>query len=162
MEKKDRKMFPLYVDLSDKTIVVAGGGFIAERRITSLLDFAGKIIVTAPEVTPVLEELHREGRIVLQKREFNVKDIDGADIVLAATSDSDLNEDIYRICKARNITVNISDNQEKCDFFFPGIIRYGDIVIGFSSGGSDHRKTKEVRQKVEAFLKNEDTSGGTF
>ena len=153
MEKKDRKMFPLYVDLSEKTVLVAGGGKIAERRITSLLDFAGRIRVIAPEVTGVIDELQKDGKITLQKRKFDVKDIEGADIVLAATDQKDLNEDIYRICKARNITVNISDNQEKCDFFFPGIIRYEDIVIGFSSSGGDHKKTKEVRQKVETFLK---------
>ena len=153
MNKK--KMFPVYIDLSDKKILVVGGGTIAERRIKSLSGFAGSIRVVAPEVTEAIEEAASEGTIKWEKRKYISDDILNADIVLGATDSTEVNNMIYNQCREKGIVVNISSDKSKCDFHFPGLIQYEDIVIGFNSGGNDHRKTRELREKVQNFLEEE-------
>lgn len=152
---KTKKMFPLYVDLSEKHILVAGGGTIGERRVKSLLSFAGKITVVSPELTEELKSLAEEGRITWICRNYEKDDLDSADIVLGATDHEEVNYRIYSDCREKQITVNISNDKSKCDFYFPGIIQHDDIVIGFNGGGTNHRKTREVREQVQKFLEEE-------
>ena len=152
---KTKKMFPLYVDLSDSEILVAGGGRIAERRIRSLLPFAGKITVVSPELTSGLQELAEEGKITWLRKTYEKKDIESASVVLGATDNEEVNYSIYRDCREKHITVNISNDKSRCDFYFPGIIQYEDIVIGFNGGGTNHGKTREVREQVQKFLEEE-------
>lgn len=57
------------------------------------------------------------------------------------TDNHALNEEIYKICKENNILVNVASNQEKCDFHFPGILEYENVVIGFNGCGKDHKRS---------------------
>lgn len=148
----DRK-FPMYVDIHNKQIVVIGAGKIAERRVDTLLSFCNNIKIIAPSVTPAISGLINQNRVTWLQKKFDENDIKGADIVLAATNDSKVNDEIYHMCKTKNILVNISSDQKKCDFQFPGIINYENVVIGFNSGGEDHKKVRKLRKKVENFLK---------
>lgn len=145
----------MFVDLSEKKVVVIGGGKIAARRVNTLLDFAGEIFVVAPEADETVLKLAEEGRIAYEKRPYKAGDLDGADIVLASTDNSSLNDEIYAECKRRNITVNVASDKEKCDFHFPGIVKKDSIVIGVNAGGNDHRGAKEMRLKLQKYLDSE-------
>ena len=90
--------FPLFVDLSEKKVYVIGAGTIAKRRIRSLIDFTDHLTVVAPEVNPELNGLEQEGKIVIQRKKFELSDITDADMVIAATNDHTLNNDIYEFC----------------------------------------------------------------
>ena len=96
---KNKRYFPLYVDLSDKNIVVVGGGTIAPRRVKALLLFTRNITVIAPKMTADLWELGKLGKIQIQPRPVKKSDFSMAYMVLAVTNNSELNEEIYRICK---------------------------------------------------------------
>ncbi|MEE0713470.1 MAG: NAD(P)-dependent oxidoreductase, partial [Blautia sp.] len=87
-----------------------------------------------------------------QQKKYEKSDIKDADMVLAVTDDSALNEEIYKICKEKNILVNVASNQEKCDFHFPGILEYEDVVIGFNGCGKDHKKVRKVREMIQEML----------
>ena len=108
--------FPLFVDLSEKKVYVIGAGTIAKRRIRSLIDFTDHLTVVAPEVNPELNTLEQEGRISILRKKFELKDIADADLVIAATNDHTLNNDIYEYCIGENILVNVCNDKEKCDF----------------------------------------------
>lgn len=153
MEMNDNKFFPLFTDLTKKQIVVFGAGKIAARRVRTLLTFAGKIVCVAPECTEEIESLAQSGEIIYYKKCYERSDLEGADVVLAATNDSAVNERIYEACKAAGILVNVSSDRSKCDFHFPGITEYEGVVIGFNGGGKDHKKVREVRRKTEKLLK---------
>lgn len=150
-----KKKFPLYVDIQKKHILVVGAGKIAQRRVASLVEFCDHIQVISPNITPVLLEYVHKGQVTWVQKEFDETDIRNADFVLATTNDQNVNEEIYQICKNNQIPVNISSNQEMCDFQFPGLIQYENVVIAFNSGGEDHKKVKKVRQQVEMFLKGQ-------
>ena len=117
---KNSAFFPLFVDISEKKIVVIGGGAIATRRVKTLLPFEPQIVVVAPEVTEELEELEKEEKITIFHRKYQREDIYDAWMVLAATNDSELNNGIYSVAKCLGALVNVASNQGKCDFHFPG------------------------------------------
>ena len=152
MAEKKKPYFPMFVDLSEKKVVVVGAGTIAKRRIRSLIEFTNHMVVIAPEVNPELQELESSGVIGILRKNYEREDIYGADIVIAATNDHKTNDDIYSVCKCMGITVNVCSDKNKCDFYFPGIARKEQIVVGVTATGTDHRKAKDVVEKVRQIL----------
>lgn len=153
--KENKLLFPMFMDISDKKVLVIGGGKVAARRVRTLLDFAGEILVVAPDAKEEIVQLAKEGIISYEKRPYEKSDLNGADIVLAATDDISLNDEIYGDCKRLGITVNVASDREKCDFHFPGIVKKGPVVIGINAGGNDHRGAKEMRLKLQRYLDSE-------
>ena len=143
---KNKRYFPMFIDLSDKKIVVVGGGNIATRRIRTLLQFTRNITAIAPKSTMELQELVKRS------------DFDMAYMVIAATNDWKLNDEIYRVCKEEGIYVNVADDKSKCDFYFPGIYMKDEVVIGITASGLDHSRAKKVRLAIqEAMEASDDT-----
>ena len=88
------------------------------------------------------------GEIVYRERRFEESDLEGMDMVLAATDDPALNHRITEFCRAGNIPVNNASCKEDCDFFFPAILQADGLTIGVSSGGNDHKKVAEICEKL--------------
>ena len=146
--------FPLFVDLWKKKIVIVGGGTIALRRMRCLLPFEPELWIVAPEIKAGQQSVPQSVHLLKQTYEPSV--CQGAFLVLAATDDTDLNARICRDGKACGAYVNNASDREQCDFYFPGIIRKENCVIGISSSGTDHAGTKNLRKKVEQVLEIED------
>lgn len=161
MEKKNKKYFPVFVDLSDKKIVVVGAGTIAKRRIRALVDFTDHLFVIAPEVNPELRDLEAAGRLTIVRRKYAKEDIRGASLVIAATNDNRLNQDIYSDCKEAGILVNVCNDKTRCDFYFP-VLAYDDtIVAGVSSAGRDAAGSKRVANQIREMLREKEKPTGT-
>lgn len=144
--------FPIFIDLSEKKILVIGAGKIARRRITVLCRFTPTLTVIAPDSLPEIEALAEEGTIRLLRKSYEEEDIEGADIVFAATNDHDVNDRIHDDCKKYGIMVNVSTDRRKSDFYFPGIAAKGDIVVGVTASGKDHAGAKRVSEQVRKLL----------
>ena len=136
---KTKRYFPMFIDLSDKKIVVVGGGNIATRRVRTLLQFTRNITAIALITRPV-------------KR----SDFDMAYMVIAATNDWKLNDEIYRVCKEEGIYVNVADDKSKCDFYFPGIYMKDEVVVGITASGLDHIRAKKVRIAIQEAIEASD------
>jgi siroheme synthase-like protein len=150
MTDKKKAYFPMFVDLSDKKVVVVGAGTIAKRRIRALIEFTEHLVVIAPEVNQELKELEETGRITILRKHYEREDIYDASLVIAAASDNRTNQEIYTACKCLGIPVNVFTDKSKCDFFFPAIVADDEMVVGISSGG--RRKSKEVAAKIRGLL----------
>ncbi len=154
----EKNYFPMFVDLTQKTIVVIGGGTIATRRVRTLISFTDNLTVIAPEISSALKKYETEGRIHYVNRGYLSEDITGADIVLAATNDTVLNHRIVEECRAlevqgnKKILVNIADDKKKCDFYFPSVIDADGIIIGINSSGRSPTKVKEMRKNLKKIL----------
>ncbi|MDO4305663.1 MAG: bifunctional precorrin-2 dehydrogenase/sirohydrochlorin ferrochelatase [Eubacteriales bacterium] len=146
---KNKRYFPMFVDLSDKNIVVVGGGNIATRRVKTLLQFTRNVTAVAPLMTQDLQELGKAGMVTVLQRAVKRSDLTMAYMVIAATNDHKLNDEIYRVCKEEGIYVNIADDKEKCDFYFPGIFMQDELVVGITASGLDHKKARRVRLAIE-------------
>ena len=167
--------FPLFVDLSERHVLVIGGGTIAERRIRTILPFAGSVTVVSTSLTEGLAELVRAAEntggkaedasgtdgaggapaLVWRQCRYEREMLHGADLVLACTDDPAVNDDIHAVCRSLGIPVNLCNDKNKCDFYFPGIVRKENVVVGITASGTDHRKAKEIRERIEACLQEE-------
>lgn len=145
----ERPYFPMFIDLTDRKIFVAGGGRIARRRIEALVKFGADIHVAAPQVCPEIALLAEEGKIKILLREYRPSDLDGMEFAIAATDDREVNRAVYAECRKRGIPVNVADDKTLCDFYFPALVLTDDVVIGIGSGGESPGKVKEVRQRIE-------------
>lgn len=152
MDRQNKLYFPMFVDISDKKIIIVGGGKIAQRRIETLLDFADNLWVIAPEITAPIARLSDNQQIHWIKDVYHTDMIVGADIVLAATNDAACNDKVAEDCKSRHILVNTAHKKEACDFYFPGIVRQGNIVAGVTASGLNHHEAKEARERISQAL----------
>ena len=145
--------FPMFVDISTKRILVIGGGKIAARRVRTLLKFAEHIEVTAPEICDEMKDILKEeekkevpqavwsSRKVLEEDLKDTSDfLNGADIVLTATDDRELNQKIVSACRMRKILVNTADDKSLCDFYFPAVTEKDGVVIGRIPVGKARRR----------------------
>lgn len=148
----ERPYFPVFIDLTDRTVLVAGGGRIALRRVRTLLQFGAQIRVVAPRLCQEILEMEKGKTIRAVQREYEKEDIAGAALVLAATDSREVNRQIFEDCHAEGIPVNVSDDRTLCDFYFPSVVMTDATVIGISSGGTDPGKTKEIRRQIERTL----------
>ena len=144
--------FPLFTNVTDKKFVVIGAGNIAKRRIETLLKFDCSIKIVAEEALPELIDYAEAKRLELQLKNYEPEDLEGADYVLAATNQKQLNQQIFMDCKERNITVNIADSKEKSDFYFPGIIRKNGITVGVTAEGKNHQLAKKATRAIAECL----------
>ena len=145
----ERPYFPMFIDLTDRKIFVAGGGRIARRRIEALVKFGADIHVAAPLVCPEIALLAGEGKIKTVLREYRPSDLDGMEFAIAATDDREVNRAVYAECRKKGIPVNVADDKTLCDFYFPALVLTDNVVIGIGSGGESPGKVKEVRQRIE-------------
>lgn len=151
----DKMYFPMFVDLSDKKIVVAGGGNVAARRVDTLLRFAEDITVVAPMFCERLRELGGEGRVRCIGRAYEKGDIRGADLVLAATDSGKVNRVIGEDCReeerrsGRRVFFNAADDKELCDFYFPAVVETDGVIIGINSAGRNPAEVRRVRERLQ-------------
>ena len=149
------RYFPLFIDLEKKKITVIGAGTIASRRIRTLLNFGARITVLAPEASEEVEKLAEEGKLIWRKGCYApglTGLLEDAVFVLAATDSGETNRAVWQECRRLGIPVNLSDDREKCDFYFPGIAAGGGIVAGITAEGKNHRLAKEVTAEVRSLL----------
>ena len=157
--------FPLFVDLTKKKILIAGGGNIAERRMRTILPFAGQVTVVSGSFTEGIRTLAEKNgssaaKIILLKRHFEEADLENADLVLACTSDDEQNRTITGLCRGKGIPANNCSDKEDCDFFCPGLIYRDPFVVGFTASGKGHGQVREIRERTEKIIddimKNDD------
>lgn len=153
MPKAGKPYFPMFVDLSEKKVYVVGAGTIAKRRIRSFVEFTNHLTVIAPEVNPELNKMEQSGQITILRKKYESRDIYDADMVIAAANDHKINEDIYRVCQERGILVNVCSDKKKCDFYFPGLVKRDNVVVGINASGSDQKKAKTLTEKIGEMIK---------
>ncbi|MGI6031662.1 MAG: precorrin-6A reductase [Eubacteriales bacterium] len=154
LARENTPYFPLFFPLRGQRVVVVGGGAIALRRIRTLLPFGCDICWITPQRREPVEGVQ------WLARPYQPGDCRGAKLVLAVTDDPEVNEQVCRECRQLGIWVNRADKKEACDFYFPAVIRRGDVVIGVTASGADHRLNRRVadaiRQRVGELIPGEE------
>lgn len=160
MRKERYPRFPLFLNLSGKEILIVGAGNIAVRRAGILMAFGCRIRMCSPEKQEHIKEPLRgwieEGMISYTSRRFDPNVLTGREfLVLAATDEKETNVRITQICREKRILVNNASDSSMCDFFFPSVLQDEEIVIGIAGDGSDHKRVKQIRKKIQDMLKGE-------
>lgn len=145
-------VFPLFINLKGKKCVIIGGGNVAERKINVLLGFEPEMVVISPTVTENIKQLQSQGIITHITDSYRPTYLDKAFLVIAATSDNQLNEAIYQEAMNRQLPINVVDAPDKCTFIFPSIIQRDELVIGISTSGVYPALSKKIREKIEQVI----------
>lgn len=140
--------FPLCINLEDKRFLVVGYGRIAKRKLKAISEFTSNIKIITKELTE--EELGKGIEIV--NKCFDEKDLEGVDFVITATGNREQDEAVVASCKAKGIPVNAADDREECDFFLPGIIKRGNLVVSVSTSGKSPAYSRYLREQIEDMI----------
>lgn len=143
--------FPFFIELEGKECLVVGGGDVAFRKIRELLPFGVNITVVSLKICESICDLAGEhpGQLQLLYRAYEKKDLEQKFFVIAATDNEECNREISEYCRLERILVNVVDDKEKCSFYFPSLVKQGDIVAGFSSGGNSPALIKKLRRELQ-------------
>jgi precorrin-2 dehydrogenase / sirohydrochlorin ferrochelatase len=142
-------LFPMFLKLESKQCVVVGAGKIGESKIGGLLGTGARIRVVALDATPTVCDWAREGLIELDLRAFSNDDLNGAFLAVVATSSRSLNELVYREAQKRGVLCNVADVPDLCDFFYPAVVKRGDLQIAISTAGQSPSLAQKIRQQLE-------------
>jgi precorrin-2 dehydrogenase/sirohydrochlorin ferrochelatase len=142
-------LFPMFLKLGGRQCLVVGAGKVGEGKIAGVLDTGARIRVVSREATASVREWARGGRIELELRSFSPEDLDGAFVAVVATASRDLNEFVYREAQVRGVLCNVVDVPEFCDFYYPAVVRRGDLQIAISTSGQSPSLAQKLRQQLE-------------
>jgi siroheme synthase-like protein len=142
-------LFPIFVKLRGRLVVVVGGGEIAAEKIDGLLRAGANVHVVAPEVNAPLGDLIARGKVEWVAREFQAHDLAGATLAIAATSAPGINAAVYHEAEVRGILCNAVDDIENCHFYYGSIVQRGDLQIAISTNGKSPALAQRLRQELE-------------
>jgi precorrin-2 dehydrogenase/sirohydrochlorin ferrochelatase len=143
---------PFYIaclKLKGRRCVVVGGGEIGLEKVEGLLACDGEVTLIAPEAEPALERYASEGSIRWERRAYaGPSDLEGVFMVIAATSDTDVNIAVYDDAERRAMLVNVVDVPPLCNFILPAIVRTGPLAIAISTAGASPALAKRIKREV--------------
>jgi len=141
--------YPIVLKLEGRPCLVVGGGVVAERKVSSLLEAGARVRVVAPRFTPGLEAMGREGVVELVPREYQARDLEGAALVISAASRREVNTQVAREAGERGVLVNVVDSPRECSFIVPSVVRRGGLILAISTSGLSPALARHLREKLE-------------
>ena len=142
-------LFPMFLKLSGRRCLVVGAAEVGESKIAGLLETGAHIRVVALEASATVREWAQSGSIDLELRHFKPEDLDGVFLAIVATSSRALNQRIYHEAQSRGVLCNIVDVPDLCDFFYPSVVRRGDLQIAVSTAGQSPSLAQKIRRQLE-------------
>lgn len=140
-------LFPVFLKLEGRRVLVVGGGRIAEAKLPGLLAGGARVTVVAPEV--------REGissaPVVTLLRSFQPDDVNGAWLVVAAAH-ACVNREVLAAAEARGVFVNAVDDPAHGSVYTGGVLRRGGVTIAVSTGGRAPALAGLLREALEAVI----------
>lgn len=148
------KGYPLFLKLEGERCLVFGGGNVARRKIQTLLKRGARITCVSRSFSTPLKNLAKKNRLqlILKKTGEGRALLNGARLVVAATSDASFNARVAQSCRKAKILVNVVDNPELCDFYVPAVLERGPLQIAISTGGTSPLFSRRLREALEKVI----------
>jgi len=143
---------PIFFNITDRLCVVIGGGDVATRKVSMLLKANAAVTLISPEICSELKGLADAGKIQYIQASYHADYLTDACMVIAATDDEVVNQQVSHDAKARNIPVNVVDAPALCTFTMGSIIDRSPVVIAISSEGNAPVLARYIRSKIETML----------
>ncbi len=151
-------LFPVFFKLEQLHVLIVGGGSIGLEKITAVLKNSPltKITLVARNVLPDIKAFQAESeKLVICERNFEVSDLDGKDLVIAATGDRSVSELIRFEATKRKLLINVADTPDLCDFYLGSIVQKGDLKIAISTNGKSPTLAKRLKEVFNEALPEE-------
>jgi len=143
---------PIFTKLDNKPVLVVGGGEVALRKCRAFLKARANVTLVAPWFCDELKEHAHNNEVTLIDAYFDESHLEGKMLVIAATDRDDVNNNVFELANARNVFVNVVDDQPKCTFIFPSIVDRDPITIAISSAGTAPVLARRLREKLETLI----------
>jgi precorrin-2 dehydrogenase/sirohydrochlorin ferrochelatase len=145
-------LFPIFLKLTGRPCIVIGASEIAASKIDSLRAAEARVTVIAPVASARIAEMAAAGEIVLRQREYAMGDLAGHFLAVAATSNPAVNRAVFAEAQAASILINAVDDPPFCDFYFPSVVRRGDLQIAISTAGASPALAQRLRKEINSLL----------
>ncbi len=145
-------LFPIYLKLEGRRILIVGGGNVGLEKITSLSTSGARLRVVAPVAIEAVRQLADAGKLTWEARAFADEDVLDADLVIAATDQPAVNRAVFLAASRRHVLCNSADDPPNCDFYFPSIVRRGKLQIAISTAGESPALAQQLRREIDAAL----------
>ncbi|HBW79101.1 MAG TPA: siroheme synthase [Sphingobacterium sp.] len=152
------QLFPIFVKLNQIDTLLVGGGKVALEKFQALIsnDEGLKLTIVTREIIPEFKELLQNyTQIQLHMRPFRPDDLTDNQLVIAATNNMELNEQLRNLTGQNNILFNAADKPELCDFYLGSIVKKGDLKIAISTNGKSPTIAKRVKELLNDLLPEE-------
>lgn len=145
-----RDLYPVFLDLTDRLVVVVGGGQVATERAAKLAAHGARVRVVSPALGEQLSAMAADGRVAEHRaRRYEHGDLDGAVLVVAATDDADVNRRVRDDARAAGAEVNVADDPEGSTAVIPALMREGDLAIAITTGGASPVVSRRIREDLQ-------------
>jgi precorrin-2 dehydrogenase/sirohydrochlorin ferrochelatase len=145
-------LFPIFLKLTGRPCIVIGAGNLAESKIESLQAANARVSVIAPKANARIIAMAESGEIAWQQREYAAGDVAGNFLVIAATDDPAVNRAVFAEAETAGILINAVDDPPFCDFYFPSVVRRGELQIAISTAGASPALAQRLRKEINALL----------
>ena len=144
--------FPIFMNVRGQTCLVVGGGAVARRKTEALLRSGASIRLVAPQISTDLQALVQEKQGELLPRAFQATDLDDVVLVIAATDDEQVNQQVSALAAQARLPVNVVDQPELSSFITPAVVDRSPVVVAVSSGGNAPVLTRLLKARIESFV----------
>jgi precorrin-2 dehydrogenase/sirohydrochlorin ferrochelatase len=144
--------YPIFLDLTDKKVVIIGGGTVATRKAETILATGARLVVVAPHLDETMRKVCAGTSAKLIDSKYSKDYLTGATLVIAATNDESLNKQIYKDCQQFEILCNVVDSPSLCDFYVPAVVQRGDLQIAIGTDGNCPAYAGHLRKKLESIF----------
>lgn len=153
-------LYPIFLKLHQLKVLIVGAGEVGCEKLTFMLKSSpdANITVVAKAVLPPVRDLlehYPDVELEIQLKAFEPGDVEGFDLVIAATNFQELNASVRDAAKAAGALVNVADTPALCDFYLGSIVTRGDLKVAVSTNGKSPTFAKRFRQWLEASLPSE-------
>jgi siroheme synthase-like protein len=155
-DQEKNTLYPVFLKLNKLDLLIVGGGNVGLEKVSFILKNSpdAQITMVATYFLEELTHLVKNYNVKLVEREFVKDDLEGRDIVICATDNFELHQQIVALNKQKKILTNVADTPELCDFYLGSIVSRGDLKIAISTNGKSPTLGKRIRQYLEDALPN--------
>lgn len=146
---------PIFIKLQQQVCWVIGGGTIAARKASLLLEAGAQVVVIAPHTKDEMTRLIEQDQCQWQAQPFSEADLTALPrpkLIIAATDKRDTNQAVYEWGESQGILVNVADQTDLCRFILPAIIDRSPLTIALSTGGRSPVLARILKTKLEALI----------
>jgi precorrin-2 dehydrogenase/sirohydrochlorin ferrochelatase len=142
-------LYPVFLKLQDRKVLIVGGGQVAEEKIHAVLRSATDVTVVAPKITARIREWAEQGFLRHIAGEYHKGMAQEYFLVITCTDSETVNHAVYAEARSAGVLCNSVDDPAYCDFYSPAVVSRGDFQIAISTGGHSPALAQRVRKKLE-------------
>jgi precorrin-2 dehydrogenase/sirohydrochlorin ferrochelatase len=148
------KLYPIFLNITNRKVVIIGGGEVALRKIRDLLKAGARISAISPVFHQDILKLSDEqgDNLKLIEREYREGDLFDTSLAFSATDDPEINRRVFDEAEKKNIFINSADDPPNCSFIVPSSSQRGDLILALSTGGASPAMSARLRRELESHI----------